>query len=180
MKKNNFIFLFFYGVILAAPVFLDKRALQWKSVLFLGGVFLSAMSLFLLLKKANKLPVCRVLILIISSIFYLLNIIPFSTRNSGLSSEDVLAVLQTNFYEAYEYLFDNLKNIRLFSFIFLFSTFVFLAVRESNLKTKIIFSKKALSMGLLTGFFLIFLNFNNFLTSPFYNAVPKIKKYKSF
>jgi len=145
---------------------------------FLGGLSLVSVAFFSLLKRKKYFSVLSFFFLVFPCIFYVLNIIPLSINFRGLCSDDIMAVLQTNFSEAYSWMGESLNFANFGILIVLLVLFICLSIKQ-NKKGEILGLKMSL-ICLVIGPFLIYKTINNPLTQPIYDSVQKINKYVNF
>ncbi|MBR3676615.1 MAG: sulfatase-like hydrolase/transferase [Alphaproteobacteria bacterium] len=173
------LFIFLFVAVLAVPLFFVK--FDYHSLLFVAAIFLCSISAFSVLKNMNRFSVVRAIFLIFPVLlFFIIYLMPISLHSRSVTADDIMAVLQTNVPETFDYLKDDL---RVFFFLLWFVAlllFVYLAIKQNAGKNSIISGQKWAIAFLIAGGILLYFNRDNTLTAPLYEAAPKIKEYYSF
>ena len=178
MKNIHSYLCFCYLLIIAIPCAFIK--FDFCSVLFVAAFVVCSISLFSILKKFNRLSILRVFILIFPSFFYVINIIPISTNFCVLTKDDIMAVLQTNFPEAIDYLINNLQVLIFLPLIIIYFVFIVLSVKQNKHKKNLIQNTIIALMSLLVGLCVMYYNRHNLLSKPIYDVIPQIQEYSHF
>lgn len=143
------------------------------------GIFCFTLSSVSILKRIKYLKFLRIFILISSSIFYILYLIPISTVFQGLTSNDIVAVFQTNGAEAFDYLADNLKIYVFIPLATILAIFICLCIKNVD-KYCFVKNQKEAVLFLLASIVFIWFYQTNALTIPIYDAADKIERYYAF
>lgn len=182
IMSNTFKLLSAYLVVCLCVLIIPLKFTEfdYSSVLFAGSVFMCSISIFSILKKFNKFSILRAFFLILPSIFYILYLVPISTNFRKLTTDDIMAVLQTNIHEGSDYLADNIHVGWLLILISILIIFIYLAIKQNKCLSNIIRNAKMALVCFVIGISLMWFYRENSFTKPIYEVVPKIQEYRHF